>query len=104
MELHVTEALQSDVGLGCARVDEMSLRRLELGLGEAVEIAGKRTTVATIRASVPEDEGKQVIRIDGLTRKNANVEIGAKVIVTKAEVHPAQEIEFAPIMSPGHKL
>jgi transitional endoplasmic reticulum ATPase len=104
VELFVAEALQTDVGLGCARVDEVHRRLLSLDVGEVLEIAGKRTTVATIKAAVLEDEGKHVIRIDGLTRTNASVKIGAKVIVKRAEVHLAQEVEFAAIMSRSHKI
>jgi transitional endoplasmic reticulum ATPase len=82
----------------------MHRRLLSIDPGDAVEITGKRTTIATIMAPVPEDAGKQVIRIDGLIRKNAGVEIGASVTVRRAEVHPGQEVEFAPIMSRTPKI
>jgi len=90
VELIVAEASQSDVGLGRARLDEIRRRLLGVRTGDAVEVAGKRTTVAIVRESVPEDEGSEIIRIDGLIRSNAEATIGDKVTVRRAEIHPAQ--------------
>jgi len=69
-----------------------------------VEVSGKRTTVATVRELAPDEEGKEIIRIDGLIRSNAEATIGGKVTVRKAEVHPAQSVEFAPIIGGTHKI
>src|SRR2546429_5435 len=51
-----------------------------------------------------EDEGKGIIRIDGLVRRNVGVSLGDKVEVRKAEVLPAERITIAPIISEGHKI
>src|SRR5438876_223003 len=51
-----------------------------------------------------EDEGKGIIRIDGLVRRNVGVGLGDKVEVRKAEVLPAERITIAPIISEGHKI
>jgi len=104
VELIVAEASQSDVGLGRARLDEIRRRLLGVRTGDAVEVAGKRTTVAIVRESVPEDEGSEIIRIDGLIRSNAEATIGDKVTVRRAEIHPAQTVEFAPVVSATHKI
>jgi transitional endoplasmic reticulum ATPase len=44
----------------------------------------------------PEDEGLEVIRLDGLQRANAEVGSGDHVVVRKAESRPAQRVVFAP--------
>src|SRR5947208_17089179 len=51
-----------------------------------------------------EDEGKGIIRIDGLVRRNVGVSLGDKVEVRKVEVLPAERITIAPIISEGHKI
>ncbi len=51
-----------------------------------------------------EDEGKGLVRIDGLIRRNANTNLGDKVGVNKAYVYPAEEVTLVPIISEGHKI
>src|SRR5436305_12784572 len=51
-----------------------------------------------------EEEGKGIIRIDGLVRRNVGVNLGDKIEVRKAEVLPAERITIAPIISEGHKV
>ena len=104
VELSVAEAPQSDVGLGRGRLDERRRRLLSVEIGDVVEVSGKRTTVATVRELAPEEEGKEIIRIDGLIRSNAEATIGGKVTVRKAEIHPAQTVELAPVLNGTHKI
>ena len=49
---------------------------LNLREGQVIEIVGKRTTAAIVLPPYPEDEGLDVIRLDGLQRGNAGVSIG----------------------------
>ena len=46
LSLRVAEALPNDVGRGLARLDPQDLLKLEVSIGDVIEIAGKRTTVA----------------------------------------------------------
>ncbi|MEE9507310.1 MAG: hypothetical protein V3V98_09245, partial [Thermoplasmata archaeon] len=69
--LKVAEAPQSDVGLGRARVDTQIRAALGIDVGEIVEIVGKKKTAAKLFRVMQEDEGKGIVRIDGLVRKNA---------------------------------
>src|SRR5438093_559292 len=65
---------------------------------------GKKSTAAKLFRVMQEDEGKGIIRIDGLVRRNVGVSLGDKVEVRKAEVLPAERITIAPIISEGHKI
>jgi transitional endoplasmic reticulum ATPase len=56
--------------------------------GDVLEIVGKDTTVARAMLAYPEDEGLDVIRLDGLQRANAEVGSGEHVQVRKAESRP----------------
>ncbi|HME52469.1 MAG TPA: hypothetical protein VKM55_09650 [Candidatus Lokiarchaeia archaeon] len=71
-------------------------RRLNIKAGEIVEISGQKTT-ACIFFPNSEDEGKQIIRFDGLVRLNAGTELGEIVKMIKARPVPAKRVVFAPI-------
>jgi transitional endoplasmic reticulum ATPase len=61
-----------------------------------IEIVGKRATPARAVLPYTEDEGLEIIRIDGLQRANAGVGSGDFVEVRKAESKPATRVVFAP--------
>jgi len=94
--LRVMEARQKDVGRGKVRIDISLLRKIGADAGDVVEIEGKRKTAAIAWPSYVEDQGLDIIRMDGLTRKNAGVSIGDKVIVRKAKVRNAISVKLAP--------
>ena len=70
----------------------------ELGLaeGDVIEIVGKRSTAARAIRPYGDDEGLDIIRLDGLQRANAGVGSGDFVEVRKAESKPATRVVFAP--------
>src|ERR1051325_471363 len=55
-----------------------------------------RTTPARAVGPYPEDEGLDIIRLDGLQRANAEIGSGDFVTIRKAESKPAQRVIFAP--------
>ena len=94
--LKVAEAKQRDVGRGIVRIDRSTMAKLGIEAGDAVEIVGKKATVAIAWPAYPEDEGLGFIRMDGVTRHNAGVSIGDTVVVRKAQLQPAQRVVLAP--------
>ncbi len=96
VRLQVASAKPQDVGRGVARVEQNALQRLGLREGEIVQIVGKRSTAAVAVPPYPEDQGLNIIRLDGLERANADVGIGDQVEIRRAEVKPARRIELAP--------
>ncbi|MGB9703226.1 MAG: CDC48 family AAA ATPase [Candidatus Micrarchaeales archaeon] len=96
IELKVAEALLNDVGRGIARIDSKSRELLNVKSGDYIEIKGKKVSVAMVWPAHQEDEGLNIIRIDGYIRKNAGVSIGEKVFVRKAEPKEATKIVIAP--------
>jgi len=97
VKLKVIEALQEDAYKGIARMDTATMRTLNVHPGDVVVIAGTRETVAIVDRGYPADVGGQVIRIDGILRKNAKTGIGELVNVTKADVKEAKKVVIAPI-------
>jgi transitional endoplasmic reticulum ATPase len=95
---------QSEVGLGRARIDSITRKKLNADVGDIIEILGKKKTAAKVFRAANEDEGLGVIRIDGMIRGNAGVSIGEKVVVTKAETQIAQKIIVAPKIPQGKRV
>ena len=96
LELKVGELRHNEAGRGRVRIDEDAMEKLGLTAGDAVEIEGRRKTVAIVWPGYSEDRGTGLIRMDGWTRKNAGVSIGEKVKVRKAEVKAAEMVKLAP--------
>src|SRR5437868_3242077 len=69
---------------------------LALNEGDVIEIVGKRSTAARAIRPYGEDEGIDIIRLDGLQRANAGVGSGDFVDVRKAESKAATRVVFAP--------
>src|SRR5919202_6329153 len=86
----------ADSGRGFARLPDSLMQALDLNEGDVIEIVGKRSTAARAIRPYGEDEGIDIIRMDGLQRANAGVGSGDFVEVHKAESKPATRVVFAP--------
>ncbi len=94
--LRVVEAYHRDAGRGIARVDMDAMKELGLVSGDIIEIAGRSKASAVVWPAYNEDRGLGIVRIDGNIRSNARVGIDEKVVVKRAEAHPAVKITIAP--------
>jgi transitional endoplasmic reticulum ATPase len=105
IELKVAEALQNDVGRGLVRIDSKARKELEVSTGDIVELKGKRSTAALVWQAHPQDEGLNIMRMDGYLRQNTGVGLGDKITVKKAELKEAKKVVLAPTQpmkySPG---
>ena len=102
--LKISEAFQQDVGYGRARIDHQSRIDLDLSIGDVIEIEGSKTSAAVVWRAHPTDEGKRILRIDNLTRKNAGTGLGERVKIRRAEVKEAREVALAPLISQGQQI
>jgi len=103
MSLRVSKAIPSDVGHGRARISGEN----DLGLkpGDIVEIKGeKRSTAAIYWRSRPEDAKMEIIRVDGIIRKNAGVSLGDRVTVSKVEAKECTKLILSPVMANKQKV
>jgi transitional endoplasmic reticulum ATPase len=94
--LTVAEAHPKDVGRGIARLDPRVMEALGINTGDVVMIEGSKVTAAIAWPSYSSDYGKNLIRIDGYTRRNAGVAIDDTVKVWKGVAKPAKKVVFAP--------
>lgn len=110
VRLQVAAARQEESGHGIARMPKAAMGKLGITEGDVVQITGKRLTAARAVLAYAEDEGLDVIRLDGLQRANADVGSGDHVEVSKAESRPASRVVFAPaqremrLQGPGEAL
>ncbi|MBW2970158.1 CDC48 family AAA ATPase [Candidatus Woesearchaeota archaeon] len=96
VKLKVAEAIQDDVNKGIVRIDSSFMREIDVRPGDIVEIDGTRKTAAIVDRAYPGDIGLNIIRMDGLSRKNARTSIGEIIAVRKATVEPAKKVTIAP--------
>jgi transitional endoplasmic reticulum ATPase len=96
IQLRVADARQRDVGHGKVRIDNETMQKLTITAGDFVEIHGKKMTVAVAWPAYAEDQGEEIVRMDGLIRRNAGVALNEYVVLKKADVKDAQAIIFAP--------
>jgi transitional endoplasmic reticulum ATPase len=98
VRLQVAEVKQQrDVGRCKARIGSKIMEKLQISTGDIIEIKGKKVTAAIAWPAYDEDMGRNIIRIDGITRQNASVSINEYVIVRKANAKDAQHITLAPL-------
>jgi transitional endoplasmic reticulum ATPase len=96
VKLKVSEALSKDVGRGIARMGPEDLDKLQLAVGDMVEVTGKRETVCKAMPAHKDLRGQSRIQIDGLVRENAGVGLDELVLVRKTSCRPAVTVVLAP--------
>ncbi len=96
IKLKVAEAIQDDVNKGIVRIDNSFMQQIGIRVGDIVEIVGERKTAAIADRAYPGDIGLNIIRVDGIVRRNARTGIGELVKVRKADVKEAKKVIIAP--------
>ena len=102
IRLKVAEADQRDVGKGIVRIDEKFRNIIGVNIFDVVEVKGERATSAMVGRAYPQDEGLDIIRMDGLIRMNAKTSLGEYVEVKKAEWKEAKKVILAPVTQNIH--
>ena len=95
-KLKVMEALQEEAYKGIVRIDSQTMKELGVHPGDVVEIEGNRLTVGIVDRAYPTDVGQNIIRMDGILRRNAKTGIGENVKIKKADIKEAKSITIAP--------
>ena len=96
VQLEVAKAYPNDSGRGIARLDPDTLLHLKLSPGDIIEIEGAETTAAKVWRADRQDWNTDTVRVDGFTRQNADVGIGERVTIRKAEANTADTLVLAP--------
>lgn len=96
VKLQVANSRAEESGGGIARIPRSAMAELGVAEGDIIEISGKRQTASRVVAPYAEDEGLEVIRLDGLQRANAGAGAGDMVMLSRVETRPATRVVFAP--------
>jgi transitional endoplasmic reticulum ATPase len=95
-KLKVAEAIQDDVNSGRVRIDSGVMKELDVRPGDAVKVKGEKETVAIADRAYPGDIGLDIIRMDGIIRRNAKAGVGEPVTISKIDVKEAKRVTIAP--------
>jgi len=94
--LRVKEALVKDVGRAVARIDPSDMKQFGWESGDVVLLEGKRGTPVKLMPCYPEDRGKAIIQIDGITRANAQTGLDERIKLIKTACSQAMKIKLKP--------
>jgi len=88
---------RDEFGRGIIRVDTKTMQKLGIKEGSLVELQGQRKTGALAVRSYPADVGLNLVRMDGITRRNAGIGVGESVKISKAKIIEAKKVLLAPV-------
>ena len=97
LKLKVVKSIEDDVNNGVVRIDSSLMKEINTHEGDTVSIEGGKKTYGIVARGYSGDIGLNIIRMDGIIRKNAQTSIGEYVTVKKAEVKDAKKIVIAPL-------
>ncbi|MCK4496572.1 MAG: AAA family ATPase, partial [Candidatus Aenigmarchaeota archaeon] len=87
---------RDEFGRGIIRIDTKNMSKLGIKEGDILELHGKRLTGAIAIRAYPADIGLNIMRMDGITRRNAGIGVGESIRVKKAEPKEAKRVVLAP--------
>ena len=97
LKLKVTEALSKDTGRGYARIDPSDMAKLNLAVGDIVQVSSsKGSGVAKLMPTYIDLRGKGIVQLDGLTRRNAALSLDEKVLIEPVTCKQATRIVLIP--------
>ena len=97
LSLRVAEASSRDTGRTIARIDPDDMKKLDLSIGDVIEVRGTRTTAAKVLPAFAADRTKSLILIDGLVRANCGATLDGRVTIRKTNATPANTLILTPL-------
>jgi transitional endoplasmic reticulum ATPase len=97
VRLRVGDARLEDVAEGRARLSRELFPALGLKKGDRIRVTGAHSILATAFPADPEDDGLELIRLDGTQRRKTGVPIGGTVEVQRHDVRPASKVQLVAV-------
>ena len=92
--LRVADAKLEDVAEGRARLSRESFSALRLKRGDRVQIAAAGHILAAALPAGPEDDGLDLVRLDGTQRRKIGVQVGETVEVKRYDPKSAEHVRL----------
>jgi len=99
IKLKVCEGMVSDAHKGIVRILADAMKQLGLSSGDAVEVEGKRCTLARVLPAFSDSCSVGSIQMDGILRQNAGVGIGEEVTIRPTVWERARSVVLAPAVA-----
>ncbi|MFY9141262.1 MAG: CDC48 family AAA ATPase, partial [Thermacetogeniaceae bacterium] len=99
IKLKVCEGMVSDAHKGIVRILADAMKQLGLSSGDAVEVEGKRCTLARVLPAFSDSCPAGSIQMDGILRQNAGVGIGEEVTIRPTVWERARSVVLAPAVA-----
>jgi len=96
IKLRVSEALAKDMGRAFARMGPEDMERLQVSIGDIVEVKGAHRTYCKAMPAYKEIRGQARVQLDGLSRDNTGVGVDEMVLVRPAACRPAEQVVLGP--------
>ncbi len=96
ISLSVKEAPKIDVGRSIVRLSSGSMEQLGASSGSIVRVKGKKEAVGIVWRGLPEDEDRDILRMDGVLRGNAGIGLDEEVEVEVIKAKYAKKLVLAP--------
>ena len=75
LSFRVADAMPEDVGQGYIRIDSADMDKMEVIIGDILEIQGRKTTVAKVVPCFSQFKEQSIAQIESIIRENAGVGI-----------------------------
>ena len=92
--MRVADAKLEDVAEGRARLSSESFSALRLKRGDRVQISGAARILAAALPAGPEDDGLDLVRLDGTQRRKIGVRVGETVEVKRFDPKSAERVRL----------
>lgn len=96
LRVRIGEVKQRDIGKKRTRLDLQLMENLKVVSGDIIEITGCRSSYAIAWPAYEDEKLKNIIRMDGQTRKNVGLSLNDIVKIKKALVKTAKTVVLSP--------
>jgi len=95
--LRVKKAHERDAGRFIIRIDSSTMEKLGVQTGDILGIKGRKQTAGIVWPAYPQDEGQNIIRMDGRMRRNAGVSLEENLSIYPVQERPGLSVTLAPL-------
>ena len=97
LQMRIGEAKQRDIGKKRARIGPEAMDFLKVTPGDIIEVMGSRSSCAVVWPIDEDEKERNIVRVDGQTRKNVGASLNDFVKIRKAISKIAKTVSLIPV-------